>query len=115
LAKEPADQLYTRLLDMHEEAVSAGRLELGYHLLAAALHAAEELNSLERLVAIGRLAENEQKKLDSMKPEHRLSSSAANRRGNPGRYSSLAAIAAAARGRIAAHLALTRSRSKGRR
>jgi hypothetical protein len=111
VASEPAEQLYNRLLIMHEEAVEASRPELGYHLLAAALHAAEELDSLERLAEIRHLAEDRQKKLDSARPEHRLSSGAARRRGNPAQYTALAAIAAAASGRISADRTLKRSRS----
>jgi hypothetical protein len=96
---------------MHQEALEAGRPELGYHLLAAALHAAEELGSLERLAEIRHLAEDRQKQLDRAGPEHRLSSSAAQRRGNTAQYTALAAIAAAASGRISADLTLRRSRS----
>jgi hypothetical protein len=111
VAKEPADQLYSRLLEMHQSAVEAERPELGYHLLAAALHAAEELESLERLAHIRQLAEACQKKLDAAKPEHRLSSGAAHRRGNTAQYTALAAIAAAASGRVSADRTLKRSRS----
>ena len=111
MAAEPAEQLYSRLLDMHQNAAEAGRPELGYHLLAAALHAAEELESLERLAQVRQLAEASQKELDATRPEHRLSSGSAQRRGNTAQYTALAAIAAAASGRISADRALKRSRS----
>lgn len=97
-------------MEMHQEAIQERRLELGYHLLAAALHAAEELDSLELLADIGQKAQACQAKLDRMQPEHRLSSTAAHRRGNTAQFTALAAIAAAARGRISADRALRRSR-----
>jgi hypothetical protein len=96
-------------MEMHEEAFAEGRLELGYHVLAAALHAAEEIDSLDPLAEIGRLAEQRQREVDSMRPEHRLSSHSARRRGNPAQYTALAAIAAAAQGRIKADRVLSRS------
>jgi hypothetical protein len=106
---EPARQLYQRLVLMHEEAFAAGRFELGYHVLAAALHAAEELEDLELLNQLGRVAETRQQEIDAGYSAHRLSSTSARRRGNPAQYSTLAAIAAAARGRITAERALARS------
>lgn len=111
MASEPAEQLYSHLLEMHQNAAEAGRPELGYHLLAAALHAAEELGSLERLAHVRQLAKDCQKELDAARPEHRLSSGAAQRRGNTAQYTALAAIAAAASGRISADRTLKRSRS----
>jgi hypothetical protein len=111
MAREPAEQLYHRLRAMHDEAIEAGRYELGYHVLAAALHAAEELDSLELLTEIGALAGERQRMLDDLQPEHRLSSNAAHRRGNSAQYSALVSIAAAARGRISADRTLTRSRN----
>jgi hypothetical protein len=98
-------------LDLHEEAFAAGRFELGYHLLAAALHAAEDLDSLELLDDVKKLAQQRQDKVDAFRPDHRLSSSSARRRGNPAQYASLVAIAAAVRGRITADRALTRSQN----
>jgi hypothetical protein len=113
--REPADQLYRRLLEIHNQAFEAERFELGYHVLAAALHAAEELNDNDLLTEVGRLAEERQKKIDAITPQHRLSSSSAHRRGNPSQYNSLVTIAAAAKGRINADHALGRSqRARGR-
>ncbi|MFL5402998.1 MAG: hypothetical protein ACJ8BF_09295 [Gemmatimonadales bacterium] len=109
--REPADQLYHHLLSLHEAAFEGGSFELGYHLLAAALHAAEELDSLELLTEIGKLAGERQKKVDELKPEHRLSSNSARKRGNPAQYAALVAIAAAVKGRITADRALHRSQN----
>ena len=113
--REPADQLYQRLMEIHNQAFEAGRFELGYHVLAAALHAAEELNDADLLTEVGELAQHRQKKIDAIQPEHRLSSNSAHRRGNPSQYNALVTIAAAAKGRIAADHALERSqRARGR-
>jgi hypothetical protein len=109
--QEPARQLYERILDMHEQAFRDGRFDLAYHLLAAALHAAEELNSIDLLSDISDLAAKSQKSIDELKPEHRLSSNSAHHRGNHAQYTALVGIAAAAKGRISADHALERSRT----
>src|SRR5215212_9763844 len=103
------DDLYRHLVDLHEAAFQSGRYELGYHLLAAALHAAEDLDDMDLLAEVGKLAEERQTRIDRQRPDHRLSSTAAKRRGNPAQYSSLVAIVAAVRGRITADRALQRS------
>jgi hypothetical protein len=109
------DHLYRHLIDLHEAAFQSGRYELGYHLLAAALHAAEDLDDLDLLSDLGKLAQEAQTEIDRQSPTHRLSSTAAKKRGNPAQYSSLVAIVAAVKGRITADRALQRSqRSRGR-
>jgi hypothetical protein len=113
-SSEPADQLYRRLLALHEEAFNAERFDVGYHVLAAALHAAEEIENLELLEEVGQLAQDRQKKIDGVKPQHRMSTTAALKRGNPAQYTSLVNIAAAARGRLKADQALLRNqRARG--
>ena len=110
--QEPARALYDRIMGMHEQTFREGRYELAYHLLAAALHAAEELNNEELLNQLGDIAVSCQKKIDALKPEHRLSSNSAKHRGNHAQYTALTAIAAAAKGRISAEHALARSRTQ---
>jgi len=44
--RKPADRLYRRLIELHNEAFDAGRLDVAYHLLAASLHAAEEAGAV---------------------------------------------------------------------
>jgi hypothetical protein len=58
------------------------------------------------------MAAASQKTIDALKPDHRLSSKSARRRGNHAQYTALTAIAAAAKGRISADLALERSRTR---
>lgn len=105
---EPIDQLYQKLLAMHEDAFVAGRFDLAYHVLAAALHAAEEVPSIELLMAVRDLAEKRQEALDTMEPQHRLSSLSAGRRGHTAQYTALATIATSIKGRIEADLAVER-------
>ena len=108
--QEPARQLYDRIMGMHEQTFGEGRYDLAYHLLAAALHAAEELNSIELLDHIADRAAKCQRSIDGLNPQHRLSSNSAKHRGNHAQFTALTAIAAAAKGRITADHALERSR-----
>jgi hypothetical protein len=96
----PADQLYQHLLQLHDDTFAAQRYELSYHVLAAALHAAEELNSPELLKSVQKVAANRQAEIDELRPDHKISSEAAKGRGNFALFASLANIADAARGRI---------------
>jgi hypothetical protein len=105
-----ADQLYQHLLQLHDDAFEAERYELSYHVLAAALHAAEELDSPELLKSLQKVAANRQSQIDELRPEHNISSEAAKGRGNSALFASLANIADAARGRIAADQAVERLR-----
>ena len=102
------DQLAGHFVLLERVAREAGRFDVGYHLLAAALHAAEELQSAEMLTAVLELSQKRQKAVDSFQPNHRLSTHAATRRGNTAQYTALAAIATSVRGRIAADLAVQR-------
>ena len=105
-----ADKLYRTLMQMHEETFDAGLFEVSYHLLAAALHAAEEVNDIERLARLETLATQRQAEIDRTQPRHKVSSASANGRGNFALFTSLSAIAGAARGRIAADQAVSRIR-----
>jgi hypothetical protein len=109
--REPAEQLFARLLEMHREAFENERFDVAYHLLAAALHAAEELQSAERLGTVGAIAEQRQRALDAQEPNHRLSTTSANHRGGLPQYTALVGIAQAVRGRIAAESARERART----
>ena len=107
-----AEQLYHALIKMHGEAFESARYELGYHLLAAAFHAADELDDLALLTAVGTLAETRQQEVNSLTPEHHLSSAAAGRRGTHPLYTTLTAIVHSARGRIEADRARERVHQK---
>jgi hypothetical protein len=109
--QEPAGQLYDRIMQMHQQSFREARFEVAYHLLAAALHAAEELSDLELLSRIADVAAKCQESIDRVKPQHRLSSKSAHHRGNHAQYTALVGIAGAAKGRITADHALERSRT----
>jgi len=111
-SRQPADQLYQHLLQLHEDTFEAQRFELSYHVLAAALHAAEEMNSPELLKSVQKLAARRQAQIDGLRPEHKISSEAAKGRGNFALFASLANIADAARGRIAADQTVERLREE---
>jgi hypothetical protein len=104
------DKLYKGLMQMQEQAFEAGRFQVAYHLLAAALYAAEELNSIELLEELGALASNRQAELDRKEPAHPISSASAHGRGNSALFATLAKTAGPARGRLAADAAVGRMR-----
>jgi hypothetical protein len=110
---EAADRLYDRLVQLHTEAFEAGRYELAYHLLAAALHAAEELNSADLLHQVERMAGARQADIDRFHPEHKVSTASSHGRGNFSLFTALAGTASAVRGRMAADQAVERLRQKG--
>jgi len=105
---DAADKLYQRLMQMQEEAFKAGRFEVSYHILAAAVHAAEELNSVALLEEIGVLATARQAGLDARDSTHTISTASAQGRGNPALFANLSVTANAARTRIAADAAVGR-------
>ena len=89
----PAVELYSDVMDMQDQAFTAGHYETSYHLLAAALHLAEDLVSVERLSTISRLCDDRQSEA-----------------GNSRRFEILATIARATIGRLNAGRALKQSR-----
>jgi hypothetical protein len=111
-AEPEADKLYRTLMQMHEEAFAAGMFEVSYHLLAAAMHAAEDANDVDRLKAVEGLATQRQAEIDRTQPHHSVSSASAGGRGNFALFTSLSATAGAARGRIAADQAVARVRNE---
>jgi hypothetical protein len=111
--REPADLLYYHLMELHGQAFDEARFEASYHVLAAALHVAEELGSVEWLGTIRRLATDRQEEIDRTLPDHGISSASSLSRGNVARFTTLALTAKAMSGRIMADRALERSRGGG--
>lgn len=109
-AAQPPDKLYQALMQLHQDSFEEGRFEVAYHTLAAALHAAEEINNAELLTTIQSLATKRQAEIDRIWPEHKVSSASARRRGNHPLFTALAATTGAARGRITAEQAVARVR-----
>ena len=109
---EPADKLYRQIMQMHDQAFAAERYEVAYHLLAAAMHAAEELKSVDLLERLEAMALTRQSEIDETAPGHTISSGSAHRRGHSALFANLATTAAAARGRIAADSVVARIREQ---
>jgi hypothetical protein len=121
LEREPAELLYQHLMELHGQLFAVERYEAAYHVLAAGLHVAEELDEddverlgvIERLGIIERLARKRQADVDCFLPVHPMASASARGRGNTARFHSLALMAKAAGARARADRALQRSRATG--
>jgi len=114
-AEHEGDKLYRTLMQMHEDTFAAGLFEVSYHLLAAALHAAEEADNLELITRVEMQATQRQAEIDRSQPQHKVSSASAAGRGNFALFTALSATAGAARGRIAADQAVARVRNEASR
>jgi hypothetical protein len=99
--------LYQRVLQLNQAASHAHEYEVAYHLLAAALHAAKTDSQIDEVV---QRATEQQSEVDAQ-PEHRLSASQAQKRGNAPLFGSLVLIANARRADMKAHRALRQSRA----
>ena len=65
------------LLEWNKSAFEQGRYETAYHLLMAALHAAEDESKADQLEVIARVAGEQQARLDTLIPDHRLATAQA--------------------------------------
>jgi hypothetical protein len=110
--QDTADKLYQRLMQMQEQAFREGRFEVSFHLLAAAVHAAEELKNIALLEELAVLANSRQEELDRKEPVHAISTAAAHGRGNSALFTTLATTANATRAGIAADAAVARVRER---
>lgn len=105
---ESGEELFRRLMELHDQLFTEQRFEAAYHVLAAALHVGEELG-LEALSSVQRLCTARQAEIDRSHPGHSISSASSNRRGNTPLYATLALTARAAMGKVRAARALQRS------
>ena len=110
---EPAALLYDHLMELHRQLFATERYEAAYHVLAAALHVAQEVEDIERLGNIERLARSRQADVDAALPVHPMASVSARRRGNPAMYQTLALTAKSAGGRVRADRARRGRRAAG--
>ena len=97
--------LADQLMRLNTAAYDAGRYEVAYHVLSAALHCAEELWDLPMATSVQARARQQQADLDEMDPPHPLSSRGASGRGTNPLFASLARTAHAAASRIKAQMA----------
>jgi hypothetical protein len=100
-APKTAAELYAQLLEMYRTAFGERRFEISHHLLAAALHAAEEASDLTGLAQVEKLAAESQSAIDRNQSSVAMSSESSGSRGNVARFTALAATARAVRGRLA--------------
>jgi hypothetical protein len=82
---EPQSDLSGTLLELNQGAFEQGHYETAYHLLMAALHAADDESAPDLLEVIARLAAAQQARLDTLAPGHRLTTAKAH--GSQGVYS----------------------------
>lgn len=84
--------LYKSIVRLNESAVYTGQFEVSYHLLSAALHAAEAAGDRERIEAVIRLAGQQASAIDA-EPDRPPSTQHAAQRDSTPLFESLAATA----------------------
>jgi len=95
-------ELFDVLWLLHLQVLRTGSYEAGYHVLAAALHCAEEVGSLGLVGEVERMAARHQLEMDALEPPHRLSTAEAQTRGTSPIFTRLSATARAMRVRLRA-------------
>jgi glutamate-1-semialdehyde aminotransferase len=96
---ERVDDWFEQLLGINADAFAAGRYEVAYHALMAALHAAQDASDPSHLRRVQQLADQQQDRIDAEAPRHRLASDVARRHGVIGIFR-MAARQASARAAI---------------
>jgi hypothetical protein len=92
--------LIEQLLRINATTYRAGLYQVAYHVLAAALHCADELADLDLATAVQQRAEQQQADLDDVAPVHLLSTKGASGRGTSPLFTSLGRTAHATASRI---------------
>jgi hypothetical protein len=85
---------YAPLFALSRDAHAIGEFEVAYHALVAAMHAVAEGDDVALLDAVEREARRQIAWIDEHAPEHRLSTSSAQKHAHPGVYAMLAREAA---------------------
>jgi hypothetical protein len=88
------------VLKLNGEAAARGEYEVAYHLLMAALHAADYAKNFQVLERIAALAREQAEAIERTQPPHQLSRSHAQMRGQTALYDSLGAHVEAVRLRL---------------
>ena len=99
---EQADGWFDQLMQINGDSFAAGRYEVAYHALMAALHAAQDQGDPDLLRRVGLTAEQQQVRIDADSPTHRLASSEAHKHGAMGIFR-MAARQASARATMVQH------------
>src|SRR5215510_11591892 len=102
--------LYNAIIGLNAMAAEARAFEVAYHLLAAALHAAEDSNDVDAVEEVIRLAIDQGAAIDAME-DHPMASNNATRRGTMPLYQTLIMMARGKLAQIHAHQIIDRNRS----
>ena len=94
------DAMYERLMVTSREAFSNRQYAVAYHLLAAAMHCAEDAGNSAALTAVEQLAREQMVWIDTHDPMHQLSRPSAAARGSRSVYDSLLVHLASIRTRL---------------
>ncbi len=70
MEKSATQDLYSRLISLNKEAFEAGLFDVAYHILAAALHCAKNIESGTPLEDIAKIASQQLGAIDQFHPEY---------------------------------------------
>lgn len=102
-------QLLRHLLELNRETFEDRRYQAAHHLLAAAVHLADELQDIQGVDEIEQRSVKQQGAIDDDSPTHVLSTIGAKRRGTLPLFTSLGRTAHAAASRLRAESARKRA------
>ena len=88
--QQEQDSVYKQLIALHDETFAGGFYETAYHILAAALHRAQDIDSEYLLGQVEELAQQDMVFIDQHYPKHNLSSQSAQARATNPLYRTLA-------------------------
>ena len=96
------------ILELNRRAAARGDFEVAYHLLMAALHAADDAGDEQSLQGIRELARQQGEAVEAVQPSHHLSRKLAQARGQTAVFDSFIAHLEAVRLRLQSHRRLKR-------
>ena len=96
------------ILELNRRAAAQGEFEVAYHLLMAALHAADHGANEEALLRLGQLARDQAEAVEAVHPPHHLSRRQALARGQTSVFDSFVAHLDAVRLRLQSQRQLKR-------
>ena len=88
--QQEQDSVYKQLITLHDETFAGGFYETSYHILAAALHRAQDMDEDDLLGQVEELALQDMSFIDQHHPTHNLSSQSAQARATNSLYETLA-------------------------
>jgi hypothetical protein len=85
--------IYSRLIQINQEAFGGGEYDAAYHAPSGTLHCAVSLREINYLGEIERLADQQLRWIDTHDPEYEYSTQSTSKRGVPSIYRNLANMA----------------------